>query len=76
MEGPTSLARLRKVASQLPCAYWRADEADELHSMAAQLAHWRLIRVPRATSTLATVGMGLVVHCSDGPVGLGLVQRR
>ena len=48
MEGPTSSARLRKVASQLPCASCRADEADESRSMALQSAHRRQIRVPRA----------------------------
>ena len=66
MEGPASSVRLRKVASQLPCTSWRADEADKSHSKALQLTHQRQITKPRATSTLATVGLELVVQSRDG----------
>jgi len=66
MEGPTSPARLRKVTSQLPCASWRADEADGSRRMAFQSAHLRRTTAPRASSTLATVGIELAVHRRDG----------
>ena len=66
MEGPTSSARLRKVASQLPCASCRADDVDESRSMALQSAHLHRTMVPRAASKFATVGMELVVHSRAG----------